>query len=57
MVALEEIEEMAYAITLGEKKPPKKWDEEHRASWGRLFVQINEIKAKGGTVDIPAEIP
>ena len=56
-VDLKEIEEMAYAITLGEKKPPKKWDEEHRATWGRIFVQINEIKAKGGTVDIPMETP
>lgn len=57
MVELEEIEEMAHAITLGEKTPPEKWDEEHRHQWKRLFIQINEIKAKGGTVDIPMENP
>ena len=56
-VALEDIEEMAYAITLGEKKPPAKWNQEHRDAWKELFIQINEIKAKGGTVDIPMETP
>ena len=56
-VSLEDIEEMAYAITLGEKTPPSKWDQEHRDQWKRLFGQINEIKAKGGTVDIPMETP
>ena len=40
MVELEEVEEMAYAITLGEKTPPAKWDQEHRDQWKRLFVQI-----------------
>ena len=56
-VALEEIEEMAYAITLGQDTPPSSYDEEHRAQWKRLFIQIKEIKAKGGTVDIPMETP
>jgi len=46
MVELEEVEEMAYAITLGEKTPPAKWDQEHRDQWKRLFVQIQEIKAR-----------
>ena len=57
MVELEEIEEMAHAITLGEKTPPAKWNQEHRDAWKELFIQINEIKAKGGTVDIPMENP
>ena len=57
MVKLEEIEEMAYAITLGEKTPPAKWDQEHRDRWFLLFSEIKEIKAKGGTVDIPMETP
>ena len=57
MVELEEVEEMAYAITLGEKTPPAKWDQEHRDKWKRLFRQIQEIKGKGGTVDIPMETP
>ena len=57
MVELEETEEMAYAITLGEKTPPAKWNQEHRDTWKRLFRQIQEIKAKGGTVDIPMETP
>lgn len=57
MVELEEIEEMAYAITLAEEEPPKSYDEEHRNQWKRLFRQIKDIKAKGGTVDIPEETP
>ena len=57
MVELEEVEEMAYAITLGEKTPPAKWDQEHRDMWKQLFIEIKEIKAKGGTVDIPMETP
>ena len=57
MVELEEIEEMAHAITLGEKTPPSKWNQEHRDTWKRLFRQIQEIKGKGGTVDIPMETP
>ena len=57
MVELEEIEKMAHAITLGEEEPPKSYDEEHRNQWKRLFRQIKDIKAKGGTVDIPMETP
>ena len=57
MVKLEEIEEMAYAITLGQDKPPSSYDEEHHHQWKRLFRQIKDIKAKGGTVDIPMETP
>ena len=53
MVKLEMIEEMANAITLGQDKPPESYDEEHRDTWKRLFIQIKEIKAKGGVVDIP----
>ena len=53
MVELEEIIEMSNAITLGQDKPPSSYDEEHRATWKRLFRQIKEIKAKGGMVDIP----
>mgnify|MGYP003633797399 FL=1 len=56
-VSLEDIEEMAYAITLGEKTPPSKWNQEESDAWKELFGQINEIKAKGGTVDIPMETP
>ena len=57
MVELEEIIEMSNAITLGQDKPPESYDEEHRDTWKRLFIQIKEIKAKGGTVDIPMETP
>ena len=57
MVELEEVEEMAYAITLGEKTPPAKWDQEHRDMWKQLFIEFKEIKAKGGTGDIPMETP
>jgi len=57
MVKLEVIEEMAYAITLGEDKPPESYDEEHRAMWKQLFREIKGIKDKGGTVDIPMETP
>ena len=57
MVELGEIIEMSTAITLGAVNPPSSYDEEHRAQWKRLFRQINEIKAKGGTVDIPMETP
>ena len=57
MVTLEEIKDMSIAITLGEDKPPESYDEEHRDQWKRLFRQIKEIKAKGGTVDIPMETP
>ena len=53
MVTLEEIKDMSIAITLGEDKPPESYDEEHRDTWKRLFIQIKEIKAKGGMVDIP----
>ncbi len=57
MIKLEEVEEMAYAITLGQDKPPESYDEERRDKWKRLYRQIKEIKAKGGTVDIPMETP
>ena len=57
MVKLETMEEMSIAITLGQDKPPSSYDEEHRHQWKRLFRQIKDIKAKGGTVDIPMETP
>ena len=48
MGTLEEMEDVSFAITLGQDKPPESYDEEHREQWKRLFIQIKEIKAKGG---------
>ena len=49
--------EMAVEISLGKVDPPSWYNKEQREQWERLLRQIREIKAKGGTVDFPSEIP
>ena len=56
-VSVEEMTKMAVAITNGARRTPKGFDEAHRLQWERLVKQINEIKARGGVVDLPSEIP
>ena len=56
-VSVEEMTKMAVDITNGAIEPPEGFDEAHRLQWERLVKQINEIKARGGVVDLPSEIP
>ena len=56
MVKTEDINDMANKISNGAVKVPAGYNEEYRIQWNRLLRQINEIKEKGGIVDIPFEI-
>ena len=53
----DEVIEMSIQISLGAVEPPSSFNKEQREQWERLLRQIREIKAKGGTVDFPSEIP
>ena len=57
MIDGDETIEMAVEIGLGKVDPPSWYNKEQRDTWKRLFRQIQEIKGKGGTVDIPMETP
>ena len=57
MVDGDEAIEMAVEISLGKVVPPSWYNKEQRDTWERLLRQIREIEAKGGTVDLPSEIP
>ena len=56
-IELEEMIEMSIKISLGAVEPPSSFNKEQRDQWERLLRQIREIQAKGGTVDLPSEIP
>ena len=53
----DEVIEMAVEISLGQIEPPSWYNKEQRDKWERLLREIREIQAKGGTVDLPSEIP
>ena len=53
----DEVIEMSIQISLGAVEPPASFNKEQRDTWKRLLRQIREIEAKGGTVDLPSEIP
>ena len=53
----DEVIEMSIKISLGAVEPPSSFNKEQRDQWERLLRQIREIEAKGGTVDLPSEIP
>jgi hypothetical protein len=57
MIEADEVIEMATEISLGHVKPPPGYNKEQRDQWERLLRQIREIQEKGGTVDLPSEIP
>ena len=52
----DEMVQLAMDITLGRPAPPNE-SPEWKAARARLTAQIDEIKAKGGVVDLPREIP
>jgi len=56
-IELEETIEMSIKISLGAVEPPSSFNKEQRDQWERLLREIREIEAKGGTVDLPSEIP
>ena len=56
-VESDELIEMAVEISLGKTEPPSWYNREQRNAWERLLREIREIEAKGGTVDLPSEIP
>ena len=53
----DEVIEMSIRISLGAVEPPSSFNKEQRDQWERLLREIREIEAKGGTVDLPSEIP
>ena len=53
----DEVIEMAVEISLGKIEPPSWYNKEQRDTWERLLREIREIEAKGGSVDLPSEIP
>jgi len=55
-VKFDEMIQMSLDISLGQDKPPADFDASRRALWERLKVQIDEIHAKGGSVELPFEI-
>ena len=57
MIDGDETIEMAVEISLGKVEPPSWYNKEQRDTWERLLREIREIEAKGGTVDLPSEIP
>ena len=57
MIGADETIEMSVEISLGHIEPPSWYNKEQRDKWGRLLREIREIQAKGGTVDLPSEIP
>ena len=57
MIDGDETIEMAVEIGLGKTEPPSWYNKEQRDTWERLLRQIREIQAKGGTVDLPFELP
>ena len=56
-IELEETIEMSIKISLGAVEPPSWYNKEQRDKWEQLLREIREIEAKGGTVDLPSEIP
>jgi len=56
-VSGEEIMRMAVDITNGAVEPPRGYNEAHREAWATLLREINEIRARGGVVEIPEDIP
>ena len=56
-VSEEEIMRMAVDITNGAVKPPKSFNEAYREAWATLLREINEIRKRGGVVELPEEIP
>ena len=56
-VESDETIEMAVEISLGKVDPPSWYNKEQRDTWKKLLREIREIEAKGGTVDLPSEIP
>ena len=56
-VSPEEIMRMSVEITNGAVKPPKGFNEAHREAWATLLREINEIRARGGIVELPMDIP
>ena len=57
MIDSDEVIEMAVDISNGAVEPPSWYNKEQRDKWERLLREIREIQAKGGTVDLPSEIP
>jgi hypothetical protein len=53
----DELIEMSIQISLGKTEPPSSYNREQRNAWERLLRQIREIEAKGGSVDLPFELP
>ena len=53
MVGGDRIIELCRDVTLGEAKEDCVRNDEEAATWDRLVVQVAEIAAKGGIVDIP----
>jgi hypothetical protein len=56
-VESDELIEMAVEISLGKTEPPSWYNREQRDAWEELVREIREIEAKGGSVDLPSEIP
>lgn len=56
MIKTDDLERMLVEITTG--KPPARPDSlEEAAMRSQLMKECNEIEARGGTVEIPHEIP
>ena len=56
-VESDELIEMAVKISLGKTEPPSWYNREQRDAWEELVREIREIEAKGGSVDLPFELP
>jgi hypothetical protein len=56
-VTVDEMTRMSMDIVKGQDKPPAGSDLVHRSTWERLKAQIDEIHKKGGTVELPFDIP
>ena len=53
----DELIEMSIQISLGKTEPPSSYNREQRNAWEQLVREIREIEAKGGSVDLPFELP
>jgi hypothetical protein len=55
MITTDDLSRMVVEIMTGQE--PSRLDEESMRAWNQLKAECDEIKRKGGVVEIPGEIP